>query len=169
MHRDPTVFVVDDDVSVRHSLALLIESAGWQPEMFASAQGFLAYQRASGPCCLVLDVNLPDISGLDLQRCVADRTEMPIVFISGYGDVPTTVRAMRAGAVEFLTKPLDVEVLLGAISTAIDLSRENMERAKQMFMLQDSYSLLSRREKEVMALVVKGRLNKQVGGELGIS
>jgi FixJ family two-component response regulator len=169
MHSNPIVFVVDDDVSVRHSLALLIESAGWQPAIFASAQEFLAYQRASGPCCLVLDVNLPDISGLDLQMCVADRTDMPIIFISGYGDVPTTVRAMRAGAVEFLTKPLDVEVLLGAISTAIDLSRANAERAKQMFTLQDSYSLLSRREKEVMALVVTGRLNKQVGGELGIS
>jgi FixJ family two-component response regulator len=117
----------------------------------------------------VLDVNLPDISGLDLQMYVADRTDMPIVFISGYGDVPTTVRAMRAGAVEFLTKPLDVEVLLGAISTAINLSRATVERAKQMFTLQDSYSLLSRRDKEVMALVVTGRLNKQVGGELGIS
>jgi FixJ family two-component response regulator len=169
MHSNPIVFVVDDDVSVRHSLALLIESAGWQPAIFASAQEFLAYQRASGPCCLVLDVNLPDISGLDLQMYVADRTDMPIVFISGYGDVPTTVRAMRAGAVEFLTKPLDVEVLLGAISTAINLSRATVERAKQMFTLQDSYSLLSRREKEVMALVVTGRLYKQVGGELGIS
>lgn len=169
VHCTPMVFVVDDDVAVRRSLALLIESAGWQSETFASAQEFLSGRCAPVPCCLVLDVNLPDLSGLDLQIRVADRTNMPIIFISGYGDVPTTVRAMRAGAVEFLTKPLDGEVFIRAIRAAIDLSHAGLERAKHLCTLRNSYSLLSRREREVMALVVSGRLNKQVGGELGIS
>ena len=169
MHRDPTVFVVDDDVSVRHSLALLIESAGWQPEMFASAQGFLAYQRASGPCCLVLDVNLPDLSGLALQRLIVDRAHTPIIFISGIGDVRTTADAMKAGALEFLTKPLDDELLEAAMQEAINRSLAELRQATTLGALQDCYAGLSPREKEVMSLVVAGRLNKQVGGELGIS
>ena len=165
----PIVFVVDDDVSVRGSLELLIESAGWQPATFGSAREFLSCRRIVAPSCLVLDVHLPDLSGLDLQALIAGRTDMPIIFISGYGDVPTTVRAMRAGAVEFLTKPLDDDVLLQAIRSAIDRSCAELARAAQMLALQDSYSSLSRREQEVMALVVSGRLNKQVGGALGIS
>lgn len=168
-HGKPIVFVVDDDGSVRQSLELLIESAGWQPETFGSARDFLAHRRVLMPSCLVLDVHLPDLSGLDLQALVADRTDMPIIFISGYGDVPTTVRAMRAGAVEFLTKPLDDDRLLEAIRSAIDRSCAELERAARLRALWETYSSLSRREQEVMALVVSGRLNKQVGGELGIS
>src|SRR5262245_41821138 len=126
-HGSPRVFVVDDDASVRESLRLLIESAGWQPQTFGSAQEFLAHPCLPAPCCLVLDVCLPDLSGLDLQALVADRTHMPIIFISGCGDVPMTVRAMKAGAVEFLTKPLVCDVLLGAVRTAIDRSCEALK------------------------------------------
>jgi FixJ family two-component response regulator len=165
----PTVFVVDDDVSVRNSLALFIESADWHPETFATAREFLARQRELAPSCLLLDVNLPDLGGLDLQRLVADRTYMPIIFISGYGDVRTTARAMKAGALEFLTKPLDDALLAVAIEDAINLSRTELKQAALMRTLRDNYSALSPREKEVMTLVVAGRLNKQVGGELGIS
>ncbi len=165
----PVVFVVDDDVSVRRSLALLIESAGWQAETFASARELLCRPRSSLPCCLVLDICLPDLSGLDLQTLIADRTDMPIVFMSGYSDVPTAVRAMRAGAVEFLTKPLNDETLLVAIGNALERSCTELQRAEQIRSLQDSYSSLSQREQEVMALVVSGRMNKQVGCELGIS
>jgi len=165
----PIVFVVDDDCSIRESLKLLIESAGWTPQAFESAREFLARPRAETPSCLVLDVHLPDLNGLDLQTLLADRTDMPIIFISGYGDVPMTVRAMKAGAVEFLTKPLDCDALLRAVESAIERSREVLAQAAQMRALQDSYASLSRREREVMALVVAGRLNKQVGGELGIS
>ena len=166
---NPTVFVVDDDSSVRESLKLLIESAGWKPQTFGSAREFLARPRAVTPSCLVLDVHLPDLNGLDLQALIADRTDMPIIFISGYGDVPMTVRAMKAGAVEFLTKPLDCDLLLRAVQDALARSREVQAHAAQMRALQDSYATLSQREREVMALVVAGRLNKQVGGELGIS
>jgi FixJ family two-component response regulator len=169
-HATPIVFVVDDDVSVRESLELLIDCAGWQAETFASAQEFLARSRPVAPSCLILDVSLPDLNGLDLQkRIVADRTEMPIIFITGHGDVPTTVRAMKAGAVEFLTKPFGDDVLLGAIRDALERSHHALDHDAEMRALQDGYASLSPREREVMALVVSGLLNKQVGGELGIS
>jgi FixJ family two-component response regulator len=166
----PIVFVVDDDVSVRESLELLIRAAGWQPELFQSAQEFLACPRSPVASCLVLDVNLPDLNGLDLQTRVAvDRTDMPIIFITGYGDIPMTVKAMKAGAVEFLTKPFGEEALLGAIRNAIERSSVTLGREAELRALQDGYASLSRREREVMALVVSGLLNKQVGFELGIS
>ena len=166
----PTVFVVDDDISVRESLELLIRCAGWQPETFASAQEFLARPRAVAPSCLVLDVSMPGLNGLDLQQRVAvERADMPIIFITGHGDVPMSVQAMKAGAVEFLTKPFGDNVLLTAIRNAINRSRTALSREAEIRGLRDSYALLSRREREVMALVVSGRLNKQVGGELGIS
>jgi len=170
LHATPIVFVVDDDVSVRESLEMLIGSAGWQPETFASAQEFLSCPRVLAPSCLVLDVTLPDLNGLELQKRVAvDRIDMPIIFISGYADVPTTVQAMKAGAVEFLTKPFDNDVLLSAIQHAIERSHTALGHEAEMRALRDCYASLSRREREVMALVVSGLLNKQVGGELGIS
>ena len=165
----PTVFVVDDDVSVRESLKLLIESVGWQPETFGSGQEFLARPRVLAPSCLVLDVVLPDLNGCDLQKVVADRADMPIIFITGYGDVPTTVRAMKAGAVEFFTKPFAGDVLVSAIRNAIEHSHTALRHEAQMRSLRDCYASLSRREREVMAPVVAGRSNKQVGRELGIS
>ena len=169
-HPTPIVLVVDDDVSVRESLELLIRSAGWQPETFASAQEFLARPRVLVPSCLVLDVALPGLNGLGLQeRVAAERPDMPIIFITGYGDVPMTVRAMKAGAVEFLTKPFRDDVLLSAIRQAIDRSRAHLDRDAEMRALTDRYASLTRRERQVMELVVTGRLNKQVGGELGIS
>jgi FixJ family two-component response regulator len=169
-HGTPIVFVVDDDVSVRESLELLIRCAGWQPETFASAQEFLARPRVLAPSCLVLDVSLPDVNGLDLQqRVAADRIDLPIIFITGYGDVPMTVRAMKAGAVEFLTKPFSDDVLLSAIRHAIDRSDTALGHEAEVRALRDCHASLSRREREVMALVVSGLLNKQVGGELGIS
>jgi FixJ family two-component response regulator len=164
------VFVVDDDISVRESLELLIRAAGWQAEVFNSAQAFLARPRSFAPSCLILDVNLPDLNGLDLQKRVAsERNDMPIIFITGYGDVPMTVQAMKGGAVEFLMKPFGDEVLLSAIRHALELSRNALVDELDMQMLRDRYSCLSRREREVMALVVAGKLNKQVGFELGIS
>ena len=166
----PIVFVVDDDVSVRESLELLISSAGWQAETFASAQEFLARPPVLAPSCLVLDVALPDLSGLDLQKRVAvDRIDMPIIFITGFGDVPMTVQAMKAGAVEFLTKPFGDDVLLSAIRHAIERSQTALAHEAEIRALRDRHASLSRREREVMALVVAGLLNKQVGGELGIS
>jgi FixJ family two-component response regulator len=166
----PIVFVVDDDVSVRESLELLIQCAGWQPETFASAHDFLSHPRASVPSCLVLDVTLPDLNGLDLQtRVAADRTDMPIIFITGHGDVPMTVRAMKAGALEFLTKPFGDDVLLGAIQHAIARSNDTLGHEAELRPLRDRYASLSRREREVMALVVTGLLNKQIGAELAIS
>jgi FixJ family two-component response regulator len=165
----PIVFVVDDDVSVRESLELLITSAGLKPETFVSASEFLTRPRATVPCCLLLDVTLPGLNGLELQQQLAERTEMPIIFITGYGDVPMSVRAMKAGAVEFLTKPLKDDVLLDAIRSAIERSREALRRESDMQALRDCYQSLTPREREVMTLVVSGLLNKQVGGELGIS
>jgi FixJ family two-component response regulator len=166
----PIVFVVDDDVSVRESLELLICSEGWQPETFASAQEFLNRPRTLVPSCLVLDIALPGLNGLDLQKRVAiERTDMPIIFITGYGDVPKTVQAMKAGAVEFLTKPFGDDVLLTAIRHAIERSRTTLAHEAEIKALRDRHASLSRREREVMALVVSGLLNKQVGGELGIS
>lgn len=166
----PIVFVVDDDISIRESLELLIANAGWRPVLFASAQEFLAWPRPACPSCLVLDVGLPDLDGLELQRRIAgDRTGMPIIFITGRGDIPMTVRAMKAGAVEFLTKPFTPEVLLNAIQSAIERSRASLDEEASLQALRDRYQSLSRREREVMALVVRGQLNKQVGGALGIS
>lgn len=166
----PTVFVVDDDVSVRGALELLVRSQGWQPEAFASAEAFLSRPRLWGPCCLVLDVTLPELSGLDLQKLVtADRTEMPIIFISGYGDVPMTVQAMKAGAVEFLTKPFSSEALLLSVRQALERSAAALVREERMRLLRDCHALLTPRERDVMVLVISGLLNKQVGSELGIS
>jgi FixJ family two-component response regulator len=165
----PIVFVVDDDVSVRESLELLIRSAGWQPEVFASAEEFLACGRVHTPSCLILDVSLPDLNGLDLQKLVMDRTDMPIIFITGYGDVPMTVQAMKAGAVEFLMKPFDDDVLLTASRHAIERSIAALGDEAEMQQLRACYASLTRREREVMALVVSGLLNKQVGSELGIN
>jgi FixJ family two-component response regulator len=165
----PTVFIVDDDISVRESLELLISFAGWQPEVFASAQEFLARPRVLRPCCMVLDVSLPDLNGLDLQKLVSDRFEMPVIFITGYGDIPMTVRAMKAGAVEFLTKPFDDEVLLGAIRQGLELSRTALGDEADTKALRDCYASLTPREREVMALVASGLLNKQVAFKLGIS
>jgi FixJ family two-component response regulator len=166
----PIVFVVDDDVSVRESLELLIEAEGWRPETFASAYEFLARSRPLAPCCLILDVALPDLSGLDLQQRVAvDRSDMPVIFITGYGDVPSSVQAMKAGAIEFLTKPFDGGVLLSAIRQALERSQRALDREAKMRTLRESYGSLTPREREVMVLVTSGLLNKQVGGELGIS
>jgi FixJ family two-component response regulator len=166
----PIVFVVDDDVSVRTSLELLIQSAGWRAETFASARAFLARPRALVPSCVVLDLALRDINGLDVQQRVAiERPHAPVIFISGQSDVPTTVRAMKAGALEFLTKPFGEDALLDAIRDALERSRRALERDAKMQALRDSYASLTRREREVMRLVAAGLLNKQVGGELGIS
>lgn len=166
----PVVFIVDDDVSVRESLELLICSVGWRPETFASAKAFLDRSPSLVANCLILDVNLPDLSGLDLQKLISvDRTDMPIIFITGYGDVPMTVKAMKAGAVEFLTKPFNDEELLGAIKLALERSKTALALDAELHALRDRYSSLSRREQEVMTLVVRGLLNKQVGFELGIS
>jgi FixJ family two-component response regulator len=165
----PIVFVVDDDISVRESLELLIKNAGWQPHTFETAQEFLSYPRATVPSCLVLDVTLPGLNGLELQTQLADRTDMPIIFITGYGDVPMSVKAMKAGAIEFLTKPFKDDALLEAIHGAIERSRGALQQQSQMQALRDCYGSLTPREREVMALVVSGLLNKQVGGELGIS
>jgi FixJ family two-component response regulator len=166
----PVVFVVDDDISVRESLDLLICSAGWHPELFASAQAFLDYPHASVPHCLVLDISLPGLNGLELQkRVAAERSEMPIIFITGHGDVPKTVQAMKAGAVEFLTKPFPDDVLLDAIRKALERSKISLSQAAEIFALRERYASLTQREQQVMKLVVAGLLNKQVGGELGIS
>ena len=166
----PIVFVVDDDVSVRESLELLIRCEGWQPQTFVSAQEFLDFPRVHTPNCLVLDVSLPGLNGLDLQSLVnGERTDMPIIFITGHGDVPMTVQAMKAGAVEFLTKPFNDDVLLTAIRSALERSRAVLSSEAEMRVLRDRYASLSQRERQVMLLVVSGLLNKQVAGELGIS
>jgi FixJ family two-component response regulator len=166
----PIVFVVDDDISVRESLELLIRCEGWQPETFSSGQEFLSRPRALVPSCLVLDFSLPGLNGLELQKRIAvERTDMPIIFITGYRDVPMTVQAMKAGAVEFLTKPFGEDALLSAIRGALERSRVALSREAEMRVLRGRYASLSRREQQVMALVVSGLLNKQIGGELGIS
>src|SRR5262245_58251670 len=168
--QQPIVFVVDDDISVRESLELLIKFAGWQPETFQSAKDFLSRPRTTIPCCLVLDVSLPDLNGLELQKLIAsERTYMPIIFITGHGDVPMTVKAMKAGAVEFLTKPFDDEVLLSAIRHAIKRSAAVLDDQAEVTTLRSSYESLTPREQDVMRLVVAGMLNKQIGLKLGIS
>jgi FixJ family two-component response regulator len=163
------VFVVDDDMSVRESLESLIRHAGWLAELFASGQEFLARPRLTVPCCLLLDVSLPGLSGLELQRQIAERTEMPIIFITGHGDVPMTVQAMKAGAVEFLTKPLRRDVLLNAIRGALERSRAALRVDAEVQTIKNCYQSLTPREREVMGLVVTGLLNKQIAGELDIS
>jgi len=165
----PIVFVVDDDVSVREALELLIRNEGWQAETFKSALEFLAHPRVFATCCLVLDVSLPDLNGLDLQKRVIDRADMPIIFITGYGDVPMTVQAMKAGAVEFLTKPFSADVLLSAIRSAIERSRTSLGHEANLRARRRRYASLTSRERQVLALVVSGLLNKQVGNDLGIS
>jgi FixJ family two-component response regulator len=166
----PIVVVVDDDVSIRESLGFLIQNAGWQPALFESAQEFLARLPTVAASCLILDVNLPDLSGLDIQQRMSDeKSSTPIIFITGYGDVPTSVRALKAGAAEFLTKPLDDGVLIGAIRDAVLSSQANLQQEGTRRRLQDRFALLTRREREVMNLVVKGLMNKQVGFELDIS
>jgi FixJ family two-component response regulator len=164
------VYVVDDDISVRESLELLIRCVGWQPETFASASEFLSRPRAEVPSCLVLDVSLPDLSGLDLQKLLlTDRVNLPIIFITGHGDVPMTVQAMKAGAVEFLTKPFEDGVLCDAVRNALERSEAALLGEAELRGLRDCYASLSEREREVMGLIVAGLLNKQVGIELGIS
>jgi len=166
----PTVVVVDDDISVRESLELLIQNEGWQPALFESAREFLAQLPNVIPSCLILDVNLPDLSGLDIQQRITDeKSSTPIIFITGYGDIPTSVRAMKAGATEFLTKPLDDVIMIRAIREAVLRSQANIEREGAQRQLQERFALLTRREREVMNLVVKGLMNKQVGFELDIS
>jgi FixJ family two-component response regulator len=164
------VFVVDDDISVRESLELLIRTEGWQPETFASAQEFLDHPRVPIPSCLILDISLPGLNGLELQKRIAvERNEMPIIFVTGHGDVPRTVQAMKAGAVEFLTKPFSDDVLLTAVRQALERSRVVLSYQADMQTLRERHASLTPRERQVMALVVSGLLNKQVGGELGIS
>src|SRR5271163_2355423 len=166
----PTVVVVDDDISVRESLELLIENEGWQAALFESAQEFLTRLPTVVPSCLILDVNLPDLSGLDIQQRISDeKSSTPIIFITGYGDIPTSVRAMKAGAAEFLTKPLDDGILIEAIREAVVRSQANQKREGTQRQLQERLASLSKREREVMNLVVKGLMNKQVGFELDIS
>jgi FixJ family two-component response regulator len=166
----PIVFVVDDDISVRESLELLIRCEGWHPETFSSGQEFLTRPQALVPSCMVLDFSLPGLNGLELQkRVVVERTAMPIIFITGYRDVPMTVQAMKAGAVEFLTKPFSEGALLSAIRAALERSRIALGQEAEIRSLRDRCASLSRRERQVLALVVSGLLNKQIGGELGIS
>jgi FixJ family two-component response regulator len=166
----PIVFIVDDDPWVRESLETLIRDDGWQPETFASAQEFLDRPRVSTPSCLVLDISLPGLNGLELQkRVAAERTDLPIIFVTGHGDIPMTVGAMKAGAVEFLTKPFNDEVLLTAIRQALERSRLALAQEAEIQQLRDRYASLTARERDVMALVVAGLLNKQVAGELGIT
>lgn len=166
----PIVFVVDDDISVRESLESLLRCEGWEAETFASAGEFLVRPRPAVPTCLVLDISLPDLNGLELQKRLAlERTDMPIVFITGHSDVPTSVRAMKAGASEFLMKPFKVNVLVDAVRESLDRSRLALAREMEMRTLRNRHASLTRRERQVMALIVSGLLNKQIAGELGIS
>lgn len=167
---EPVIYIVDDDASVRESLECLLAQAGWRVVDFGSALEFLSYSRPVRPGCMILDLNLPDLNGLELQRLLArDPNALPVVFITGRGDIPTTVQAMKAGAVEFLTKPFRAEALLNAVTGAVERSRASLDQNADLQALRERHDRLSRREREVMALVVRGQLNKQVGGELGIS
>ena len=165
----PIVFVVDDDISFCAFLRSVVESAGWRSETFASAHEFLSRPRARVPSCLVLDVGLPDLNGLDVQQRIVDRNDMPIIFITGDADVAVAVRAMKAGAAEFLIKPCQNDVLLKTIGQAVEQSTAALSLEAEIHVLRGRYAELTRREQEVMALVIAGRLNKQVGSELGIS
>jgi FixJ family two-component response regulator len=165
----PIVYVVDDDVSVRESLEALIALAGWRCELFASAESFLEKGREKSPSCLVLDVSLPDLNGLEVQRRLADQTALPIIFVTGHGDIPMSVRAMKAGAIEFLTKPYGPEILLSAIKDSLERSRTALANEADLEILRHRYEAMTPRERQVMGLVVRGQLNKQVGGTLGIS
>jgi len=166
----PMVFVVEDDASVREALAGLIRSAGWNVEVYVSAQEFLARPKPDGPSCLVLDIGLPGLSGLDLQSRMAElHQDIPIVFITGHGDIPMSVRAMKAGAVEFLTKPFLDQDLLDGIQLAIERDRIARSEEGQLRELRDCYASLTPREQQVLELVISGRLNKQAAAELGIS
>jgi FixJ family two-component response regulator len=167
---EPIVFVVDDDPSVREALDGLMRSVGLYSEMFASAKEFLGYKRPDAPACLVLDVRLPGLSGLDLQReLVAAGLEIPIIFITGHGDVPMSVRAMKSGAFEFLTKPFRDEDLLDAIDQAVARDRVNRKRQAEIAELRHRYDSLTHREREVLGLTVTGLLNKQIANALGTS
>ena len=166
----PIVVVVDDDISVRESLELLIQNEGWRPALFESAQEFLERLPNIVPSCLILDVNLPDLSGLDIQQRMSDvKSSIPIIFVTGYGDIPTSVRAMKAGAAEFLTKPLDDAVVIQSIREAVLRGQANLKREGAQRQLQERFDSLTRREREVMIRVVKGLMNKQVGFQLDIS
>ena len=165
----PVVYVVDADASVRDTLAALIRAAGWEARTCVSAEEFLRQERATTLSCLLVELDLPGSSGLELQRLVADRADLPIIFMSARADIQATVRAMKAGAFEFFTKPVVPEVLLDAIRGAFERSEMALRQLTQIHALQERYDSLSRREREVMSLLVRGRLNKQVGGELGIS
>jgi FixJ family two-component response regulator len=165
----PIVYVVDDDCCAREFLGTIIEAAGWKPETFSSAQEFLSRPLATVPSCLVVDVVLPGISGLELQALMAERTDVPIIFVTGHSDVRVIVEAMKAGAFEFLTKPLQDDVVLGAVGHALELSDLAVRRKAEVGVLRDCYASLTLRERDVMRLVVKGHLNKQVGCELGIA
>jgi len=170
MAATPIVFVVDDDISVRECLEPLIRNEGWRPSLFESAGEFLARLPASAPSCVILDVHLPDLNGLDLQqRMTGETSSTPIIFITGYGDIPTSVRAMKAGAAEFLTKPFNYDEMIAAIRSALLRSRAALEQESCRRRVQKRYDSLSKREREVMGFVVKGLMNKQVGGELDIS
>lgn len=166
----PFVYIVDDDISVRESLEAMLAESGFDPQVFGSAQEFLRHDRRHEPGCLILDISLPDLNGLELQqRMGSDQAGLPIIFITGRGDIPMTVRAMKAGAIEFLTKPLDPDSLLRAVSGAVERSRTYLAEQRELKVLGDRYETLSGREREVMSLVIRGLLNKQVGAHLGIS
>jgi len=164
----PTVLVVDDDASVCEALESLIRSVGLRVKTFSGGREFFQYQRPEGPACLVLDVRLPDQNGLQIQReLVAAGCSLPIIFITGHGDIPMSVRAMKAGAAEFLTKPFRDQDLLDAIHAALERDRAGLERRAELAELRARHGLLTPREREVMGLVVSGRLNKQIAGQLG--
>jgi FixJ family two-component response regulator len=165
----PGVFVVDEDALVRDSVERLMTRQGWRCEGFASGEAFLSRAHSAVPCCVVLDMSLPDVDGLEVQQRLASNTSMPVVFISGKGDVPAAVRAMKAGAVEVLTKPLRDDALMEAVGGALERSRAALQRDGQLRTLRECYASLSSRERQVMSLVVAGLLNKQVASELGIS
>src|SRR5882724_10361485 len=166
----PTVFIIDDDAAVRESIEGLLKSVGLRSETFGTAQEFLGRERSDGPCCLVLDVRLPGVSGLDFQHELADAgVQIPIIFITGHGDIPMTVKAMKSGAVEFLTKPFGDQDLLDAIHNALDGDRVSRQQQSEIAELQKRFESLTAREREVMGLVASGMLNKQIAFDLGTS